>query len=67
MDSVQGAFLLRLCSQLISSIMGGMAVFCLYYAGQALDYNLALVLIGDALVWGGLATAIVYCRSRYLD
>jgi hypothetical protein len=67
MDSVQAAFLLRLCSQIISAIMGGMAVFCLYYAGQAPDYEVALALIGDALVWGGLATAIVYCRSRYLD
>jgi hypothetical protein len=64
---VQAAFLLRLGSQVLSTLMGGAAVFCLYYAGQVPDYNVALVLIGDALVWGGLATAIVYCQNKYLD
>jgi len=47
--------------------MGGMSIFCLYYAGQVPDLNDAVVLISYALVWGGLAAAIVYCKHRYLD
>ena len=62
-----GALLLRLSSQILSAVLGGMAIFSLYYAGQVSDPNAALVLIGDALKWGGLAAAIVYCKSRYLD
>jgi hypothetical protein len=62
-----GALLLRLSSQILSAVMGGMAIFCLYYAGQVPDPTAALVLIGDALVWGALAAAIVYCKHRYLD
>jgi hypothetical protein len=53
-------------SQLLSSIMGGMAVFCIYYAATLSDFHIVSVLLGDALIWGGLASAIVYCQNKYL-
>jgi hypothetical protein len=59
--------LLRLGSQVMSGIMDGMAVFCLYYAGRVHDYNLVRDLLIHTLIYGGGATAIVYFKSRYLD
>jgi hypothetical protein len=47
-------------------MMGGLAVFCLYYAGQLSDPKLVWWLFSDALKWGGLATAIVYFQGKYL-
>jgi hypothetical protein len=64
---MQAAFLIRISSQVISSIMGGMFVFCLYYAAQLPDYNAVWSLFLDALKWGGGATAIVYFQVKYLD
>jgi hypothetical protein len=61
------AYLLRVSSQILSGIMGGMSLVCLYYAGQVPDYKAALALLGNALVFGGIAAAIVYCKHRYLD
>jgi hypothetical protein len=48
-------------------MMGGMAVFCLYYAAQIPDPNLVRYLLFDALKWGGLAAIILYCQEKYLD
>ena len=64
---MQGTFLRRISSQVISAIMGGIAVFCLYYAGQVPYPDLARWLLIDALKWGGLATVVVQCQARYLD
>jgi hypothetical protein len=64
---MQTGYLLRVGSLLLSSIMGGMAMFCLYYAAQVPNYPFALHLFLDALKWGGAATAIVYFQGRYLD
>jgi hypothetical protein len=64
---MQAALLIRISSQFLSAIMGGMGVFSLYYAAQISDYPLALYLFIDALKWGGLATAIVYFQDKYLD
>ena len=61
---MQAVFLLRISSQVLSLIMGGMAVFYLYYAGQVPHYVWLLI---DALKWGGLATVVVQCQTRYLD
>jgi hypothetical protein len=63
MDS---AFLLRVGSQVLCAIMGGMAIFCLYYAGSLPDPQIVRLLFGAALKWGGLASAIVYCQGKYL-
>ena len=41
-------------------------MFCLYYAGQVSDPNAAWSLCAEALKWGGIATALVYCQNRYL-
>jgi hypothetical protein len=59
--------LLRLGSQVVSAIMGGMAVFSLFYAGRVHDYNFVRDLLIHGLIYGGGATAIVYLKSRYLD
>jgi len=64
---MQAAFLLRISSQALSAIMGGMAVFCLYYAVQMSDPDVARWLFINALKWGGLATIVVQCQARYLD
>ena len=64
---MQAALLLRISSQLLSSIVGGMAVFCLYHAGHISDPDVVRYLFMEALKWGLLATAIVYCQRRYLD
>jgi hypothetical protein len=47
--------------------MGGMAVFDLYFAGQLSDHKVVWYLFGNALMWGGLASAIVYLQRKYLD
>jgi hypothetical protein len=60
------AFIVRVSSQLLSSIMGGMAIFCLYYAASLPDPQIVRLLFGEALKWGGLASAIVYCQGKYL-
>ena len=64
---MQAALLIRVGSQALSAMMGGMAVFCLYYAAQLSDPDFVRCLFLDALKWGGCATAIVYCQGRYLD
>jgi hypothetical protein len=63
---MQSAFILRVSSQLLSAITGGAAVFHLYYAGQVQTPDVAWLLFAEALKWGGIATAIVYCQDRYL-
>ena len=64
---MQATILLRVSSQLLSMIMGGMAVFCLYYAGQLSDYNTVCYLLTMTLKFGGGAAAIVYFQGKYLD
>jgi hypothetical protein len=64
---MQSALLVRIGSQLLSSIMGGMALFCLYYAAQLSDPDAVWCLFAYALKWGGCATAIVYFQGKYLD
>ena len=64
---MQATILLRTGSQLLSVIMGSMAVFCLYYAGQLPDYNIVWYLLVKTLQFGGGATAIVFFQGKYLD
>jgi hypothetical protein len=76
------ATLLRLSSQLLQSLLGGLAVFCLFYAAMFFtgtyltnctiisappDYRIAKLLLMTALLWGGLAIAIVYLQGKYLS
>ena len=61
------AFILRIGSQALSGILGGMAVFCLCYAAWLPDPELVRDLLLKALLSGGAATVIVYCQRRYLD
>jgi hypothetical protein len=63
---MQSKFILRISSQILSAITGGIFVFCLYYAGQVPDPNAAWSLCAEALKWAGIATTIVYCQNRYL-
>jgi hypothetical protein len=64
---MQAAILLHLASRVFSAIMGGTAIFCLYYAGQLPDPNAVGSLLLKALFWGGAAAAIVYFQGRYLN
>jgi hypothetical protein len=61
------AFILRMGSQVLSAILGGLAVFCLCYAAWLPDPELVQNLLFKALLSGGAATVIVYCQRRYLD
>lgn len=55
--------LLRWSSQVLSATLGGIAVFCLYYAAVLGDPRLFM----DVLKFGGPAIAIVYCQNKYLS
>lgn len=48
-------------------MMGGVAVFCLYFAAQLSSFDAVWYLLTDALKWSGCATAIVYFQGKYLD
>jgi hypothetical protein len=65
--AMQATILIRISSQLLSTILGGMGVFCLYYAGQLSDFNAICYCFCKTLEYGGCATAIVYFQGRYLD
>jgi hypothetical protein len=56
-------FLLRWGSQLLSAILGGSAIFSLYYTIVLGDPSLLL----QVLKFGVPATVIVYCQNRYLS
>jgi hypothetical protein len=52
-----------LASRVFAAIMGGVALFCLYYAGKVPDHNVVESLLIDALIWGGSAAAIAYFQD----
>lgn len=60
--------LLRATSIVFHAICGGMAVVCLRYA-VVLSDNPVIVkyLLKHGLIFGSIAVAIVYLKSRYLD
>ena len=61
------ADLLRITSQLLHAILGGMAVFCLYYAAVGHDnYDLVRYCLLEALKWGGAAGLVLYFKEKYL-
>jgi hypothetical protein len=60
-------FIIRVSSQLLSAIMGGMAVFSLYYAAVLPNSHAVCLMLAEALKWGALASAIVYCQGKYLS
>jgi hypothetical protein len=47
--------------------MGGMCVFCLYYAANVADPDMVWHLLLNALQWGVLAAAVLYCKIKYLE
>jgi hypothetical protein len=59
--------LLRIGSEVLHSVMGGLSLFCLFYSAQMSDFNAAWDLFIEALKWGVLASIILHCKSRYLD
>jgi hypothetical protein len=61
------ALLIRLSTQTMSALMGGIAMFCLYYAAQLPDYTIVRYLFIDGLKWGGAAALMVYFQGKYLD
>ena len=61
---------LRISAKLMHSLMGGFALFCLYYAAYTAHLGLvpfAWYLMKYALLWGGLASAVLYFQLKYLD
>jgi len=54
--------LLRWSSQVLSAMLGGIAVFCLYYTVILGDPSLVTLVIE----FGGPAIVIVYCQNKYL-
>jgi hypothetical protein len=64
---MQATFLIRVSSQLLHSLMGGVALFCLYYACQISDPDIVRYLLIEAVKWGAPAAAILYAQIRYLD
>jgi hypothetical protein len=67
MQSMFAVMMLRVGSEFLHAMMGGFALFCLYYAGKVPDPDLVRSLIIEALKWGGLASVIVYCKGKYFD
>ena len=63
---MQAAILFYLASRVFSAIMGGVSLFCLYYAGKVPDPNAVESLLISALIWGGCAETIDYFQGRYL-
>jgi hypothetical protein len=64
---MSASLMVRIGSQALSAMMGGMAVFCLIYAAKLSDPDVVRYLFIDAFKWGGPAAAIVYCQGKYLD
>jgi hypothetical protein len=65
--NMYASFIISLSSQVLSSIMGGVGIFCLYYSWRASKYEIALHLFINGLIWGGLGSVIAYCQKRYFD
>ena len=63
---IASKFFLR-TSQALHSMMGGFAIFCLYYAAILSDYDMVKLLITYAFEWGGMAAAIIYFQGKYLS
>ena len=57
------AAMVRSSSQALHMVMGGAAVFCLWYAVELSDFSLLI----DAFKYAGLASTILYFQHRYLD
>ena len=64
---MQATILFYLASRVFSALMGGVSLFCLYYAGKVPDPNAVGSLLINALIWGGCAATIVYFQGRYLN
>ena len=63
------AMLLRVSSQVLHLILGGIGVFCLYYTVyfSSSDPTYAKSLLLEVLKYGGMATLIVYFQGKYLS
>ena len=61
------ALLIRVGTEVLHSVMGGLSLFCLYYSGQVPDFNTARNLYFEALKWGAFALIVLYGKLRYLD
>jgi hypothetical protein len=61
------AQLLRVGSEVLHSVMGGMALFCLFYAGRVPDPQMVRYLLYGALKFGVPALIILFCKIKYLE
>ena len=70
---MRSRFVLRVSSQLLSAVAGGAAMFNLFYAAVCPyvaelpdPHAFVTMMLANTLVWGGIASAIVYCQNKYL-
>jgi hypothetical protein len=57
--------LVRISSQVLQLLLGGLGVFCLYYAALLPEVTGTLLL--QATLYGGLASTIVFFQGKYLS
>ena len=60
------ALLARLSSEVCHAVLGGLAVFCFWYACQASDYDFVCYLFLSGVKYGSGAAVIAYFTERYL-
>jgi hypothetical protein len=60
------AVLARLSSDVLHSVLGGLAVFCFWYGCQASDFNLVCYLFLSGVKYGSGAAVIACFKERYL-
>ncbi len=69
---ISAAMMLRICSLVLHTAMGTFAVFCLSEAAILAailpipNPKTVWFLVEHAVVWGGLASTILYCQGKYL-
>ena len=62
-----GVSLLRTSSQILHSIMGGTAVFCLFYAALVPDPKAVCWLLVEGGKWGIMGWLVLHAQCKYLD
>lgn len=62
------AFMLfRLASQVLHSVLGGMAIFCFYYAAQISNPDWVDVILFKGALWGIAGWVVLFFQCKYLE
>jgi hypothetical protein len=62
-----GPIFLRLCSQVLHSVLGGTAVFCFIYAALVPDLQSVAVLLLEGGKWGICGWLVLFFQCKYLE